>query len=213
VLQFRAYRDCWRRQGVLPMLRRLLNDFRVPARLLAAGGSGERSLTDLLHLAELLQQASSLLDGEHALIRHLAEQRRDDSGGEARQVRLESDADLVQVVTIHKSKGLEYPLVFLPFACAFRATKATDLPLKWHDAHGRLQLALAADDALLAGRPRAPGRRPAQALRGPDPRPLRHLDRRRAAERAGAQRLRPPDRRRRCRPASTPWPRAAPTSP
>ena len=35
------------------------------------------------------------------------------SGGEARQVRLESDADLVQVVTIHKSKGLEYPLVFL----------------------------------------------------------------------------------------------------
>jgi exodeoxyribonuclease V beta subunit len=132
------------------MLRRLLNDFRVPARLLAAGGSGERSLTDLLHLAELLQQASSLLDGEHALIRHLAEQRRDDaSGGEARQVRLESDADLVQVVTIHKSKGLEYPLVFLPFACAFRATKATDLPLKWHDAHGRLQLALT-DDALLA---------------------------------------------------------------
>ena len=151
VLQFRAYRDCWRRQGVLPMLRRLLNDFRVPARLLAAGGSGERSLTDLLHLAELLQQASSLLDGEHALIRHLAEQRRDEAGGgEARQVRLESDADLVQVVTIHKSKGLEYPLVFLPFACAFRATKATDRPLKWHDEHGRLQLALTADDALLA---------------------------------------------------------------
>lgn len=151
VLQFRAYRDCWRRQGVLPMLRRLLNDFRVPARLLAAGASGERSLTDLLHLAELLQQASGLLDGEHALIRHLAEQRRDEtSGSEARQVRLESDADLVQVVTIHKSKGLEYPLVFLPFACAFRATQATDLPLKWHDAQGRLQLALAADDALLA---------------------------------------------------------------
>ena len=67
-------------------------------------------------------------------------------GGEARQMRLESDADLVQVVTIHKSKGLEYPLVFLPFACAFRAAKATDLPLKWHDAEGRLQLAPAADD-------------------------------------------------------------------
>ena len=151
VLQFRAYRECWRRQGVLPMLRRLLNDFRVPARLLAAGGSGERSLTDVLHLAELLQQASSLLDGEHALIRHLAEQRRDEtSGGDARQMRLESDADLVKVVTIHKSKGLEYPLVFLPFACAFRATKPTDLPLKWHDEQGRLKLALTADDALLA---------------------------------------------------------------
>ena len=151
ILQFRAYRDCWRRQGVLPMLRRLLNDFRVPARLLADNGRGERSLTDLLHLAELLQQASSLLDGEHALIRHLAEQRREEGGGEARQVRLESDANLVQVVTIHKSKGLEYPLVFLPFACAFRATKPDDRPLKWHDEHGHLHLALS-DDGSLVGR-------------------------------------------------------------
>ncbi len=150
--QFRGYRECWRKQGVLPMLRRLLNDFRVPARLLAAGGSGERSLTDLLHLAELLQQASSLLDGEHALIRHLAEQRQDAAaGGDARQIRLESDAHLVQVVTVHKSKGLEYPLVFLPFACAFRAAKSTDLPLKWHDTDGRLQLALA-DDGTVVGR-------------------------------------------------------------
>lgn len=152
VLQFRAYRECWQRQGVLPMLRRLLNDFRVPARLLAAGGTGERSLTDLLHLAELLQQASTLLDGEHALIRHLAEQCSEDSGGEARQLRLESDADLVQVVTVHKSKGLEYPLVFLPFACAFRATSPGDLPLKWHDQAGRLQLALADEDGLLVER-------------------------------------------------------------
>lgn len=141
VLQFRAYRECWRRQGVLPMLRRLLNDFRVPARLLAAEG-GERSLTDLLHLAELLQQASALLDGEYALIRYLAERRQEgEAGDEARQIRLESDANLVRVVTVHKSKGLEYPLVFLPFACAFRAVKPKDRPLKWHDEAGRLQLA------------------------------------------------------------------------
>jgi exodeoxyribonuclease V beta subunit len=156
VLQFRAYRDCWRRQGVLPMLRRLLNDFDVPARLLASdsglGFDGERILTDLLHLAELLQQASVLLDGEHALIRHLAEQCRDanrGAGGDARQIRLESDADLVQVVTVHKSKGLEYPVVFLPFAADHRQTAKDDLPLKWHDAQGRLQLGLCADDAIL----------------------------------------------------------------
>src|SRR5690606_11711761 len=70
VQQFRGYRDCWRRLGVLPMLRRLLHDFDVPARLLAQAG-GERALTDLLHLAELLQTASALLDGEHALLRYL----------------------------------------------------------------------------------------------------------------------------------------------
>jgi exodeoxyribonuclease V beta subunit len=58
VLQFRAYRECWRRQGVLPMLRRLLNDFRVPAMSACSPpvAPGERSLTDVLHLAELLQQ-------------------------------------------------------------------------------------------------------------------------------------------------------------
>lgn len=148
VIQFRQYRQCWRRQGVLPMLRRLLNDFAVPRRLLSAGR--ERELTDLLHLAELLQQASVLLDGEHALIRHLAEQR-DDAGDEndVRKLRLESDADLVKVVTVHKSKGLEYPLVFLPFACGFRAAKAGDLPLTWHDDAHRLHVSLSADDVAL----------------------------------------------------------------
>ncbi|NML45780.1 exodeoxyribonuclease V subunit beta [Ramlibacter sp. G-1-2-2] len=148
VLQFRAYREQWRTQGVLPMLRRLLNDFEVPRRLLAA--ADERALTDVLHLAELLQEASALLDGEHALVRYLAEQRAEgNNAGEARLVRLESDAELLKVVTVHKSKGLEYPLVFLPFACACRPAKDTDLPLKWHDAEGRLQLALQAQSGLL----------------------------------------------------------------
>ncbi|HEV3431897.1 MAG TPA: exodeoxyribonuclease V subunit beta [Paraburkholderia sp.] len=156
VLQFRGYREVWRKKGVLPMLRRLLNDFHVPQRLLgesaAAGLNGERSLTNLLHLAELLQQASTQLDGEHALIRYLDEQREDESaggGGDARQLRLESDAGLVQVVTIHKSKGLEYPLVFLPFACAHRAVKADDIPFKWHDQDGELRVTLEPEPAVL----------------------------------------------------------------
>ena len=157
VLQFRRYRDVWRRQGVLPMLRRLLQDFGVPGRLLApeaALGGGERVLTDLLHLAELLQQAAAVLDGEHALIRHLAEQRASigQPGGseDARLIRLESDADLVQVVTIFKSKGLEYPLVFLPFAWTLRAVKANDCPIKQHDESGRLQVLLSGYGQALA---------------------------------------------------------------
>ena len=149
VEQFRGYQRCWQRQGVLPMLRRLLQDFEVPRRLLARGD--ERTLTDVLHLAEMLQVASELLDGEHALIRHLAEQRaRDDRNPGARQVRLESDAGLVKVVTVHKSKGLEYPLVFLPFAAAFRATRPDDLPLRWHDDQGRPQVALKASGDAVA---------------------------------------------------------------
>jgi exodeoxyribonuclease V beta subunit len=139
--QFRAYLQLWRRQGVLPMVRRLLNDFEVPARLLADGD--ERQLTDLLHLAELLQQASSLLQGEHALVRYLAEERGAGSlPGENRQVRLESDADLLKVVTIHKSKGLQYPLVFLPFPCACWPVKPNSVPLRYHDEEGRLRVSL-----------------------------------------------------------------------
>lgn len=150
VLQFTHYQRIWQRQGVLPMLRHLLHDFGVPQRLLAAGD--ERMLTDALHLAELAQQASSLLDGEHALIRWLAEQRLGVAGGDAdaRRLRLESDAELLKVVTVHKSKGLEYPLVFLPFATALRVAKADDLPLKWHGDDGQLVVALQADAEDLA---------------------------------------------------------------
>ena len=131
------------------MLRQLLDDFALPARLLGAGAKkdalgGERILTDVLHLAELLQQASQQLEGEHAVIRFLAGQMADAENSvtnDARQIRLESDADLVKVVTVHKSKGLEYPLVFFPYAANFRQTKAEALPLKWHE-QGRLRLEL-----------------------------------------------------------------------
>ncbi|MFC2522904.1 MAG: UvrD-helicase domain-containing protein, partial [Lautropia mirabilis] len=67
VAQFQRYREIWRSQGVLPMVRHMLQDFGVVPRLLAQGG--ERQLTDLLHLSELLQQASTRLEGEHALVR------------------------------------------------------------------------------------------------------------------------------------------------
>ncbi|MCB1955187.1 MAG: exodeoxyribonuclease V subunit beta [Rhodocyclaceae bacterium] len=151
VLQFRDYRACWRQQGVLPMLRRLMHDFGLPPRLIATGArGGERALTDLLHLAELLQQAAQTLDGEHALIRHLAEQMAEGrAAGDTGQLRLESDADLVQVVTVHKSKGLEYPLVFLPFACHWRPVEAKHLPLAGRSAMGEPRVWFEADaDAL-----------------------------------------------------------------
>ncbi|WP_245748969.1 3'-5' exonuclease [Oceanisphaera psychrotolerans] len=123
VMQFRDYRSRWRRQGVLPMVHQLLHDFALPGRLMLRA-DGERSLTNILHLAELMQQAAATLDGEQALTRHLAELLGGEGQAADEQVlRLESDAALVRVVTIHKSKGLEYPLVFLPFICSFKAQK------------------------------------------------------------------------------------------
>lgn len=140
----RQMHSIWQRQGILAMLRRFIHELHLPATLLAQTG-GERRLTDMLHLAELLQSASQQLDGEQALIRWLAEQIHDpaDSGADELVLRLESDAELVQVITIHKSKGLEFPIVFLPFAAAARpvARRAGKL-LTYTDADGVTQLDL-----------------------------------------------------------------------
>jgi len=150
VMQFRRYRDIWRGQGVLPMLRRLLHDFQLPQALVARN-EGERVLTNLLHLSELLQQAASELDGEQALIRHLSEHLAlSGQAGEEQILRLESDEQLVKVVTIHKSKGLEYPLVFLPFICSAKPVDGSRLPLHYHDGQGVARVTLSPTPELIA---------------------------------------------------------------
>jgi len=152
VEQLKALHACWQRQGVLAMLRRFIHELGLPARLLREPG-GERRLTNLLHLAELLQEASTQLDGEQALIRWFAEQVEGlGEGGDERVLRLESDAELVKVITVHKSKGLEYPLVYLPFAVTARKTdKRNRTFFEYVDEEGgrRIDLALS-DEALQA---------------------------------------------------------------
>ncbi|WP_313714070.1 exodeoxyribonuclease V subunit beta [Pseudomonas sp.] len=148
VLRFRDFRALWQQQGVLPMLRKLFATFKVPARLLLED-QGERRLTNLLHLAEWLQRSAAELDGEHALIRHLAEQV--DGQSEEEILRLESDSDLIKVITVHKSKGLEYPLVMLPFACSARAIDGrSTAPPMFHDDDGLVIELAKGDSAKLA---------------------------------------------------------------
>ncbi|CNI13352.1 exonuclease V subunit beta [Yersinia aldovae] len=129
--EFDRYRQHWQRRGVLPMLREIIARRHLAENLLATAG-GERRLTDLLHLGELLQEAASQLDSEHALIRWLAQQiAQPNHQSDNQQLRLESDRHLVQVITIHKSKGLEYPLVWLPFIANFRQQQ----DVLYHDRH------------------------------------------------------------------------------
>ncbi|KAF1019940.1 MAG: RecBCD enzyme subunit RecB [Paracidovorax wautersii] len=123
------YRRIWQRQGVLPMLRRWLADFDVAAHLLAQP-DGERSLTNVLHVAEWLQHQGMEMDREHALIRALADKLAQPAQEEI--LRLESDADLIKVVTIHKSKGLEYPLVLLPFISGWKEVDTRASAVAFH---------------------------------------------------------------------------------
>ncbi|EPQ6908659.1 exodeoxyribonuclease V subunit beta [Citrobacter freundii] len=120
VEEFDGYRQIWHKRGVMPMLRALMAARQIAENLLATAG-GERRLTDILHISELLQEAGSQLESEHALVRWLSQHILEpDSNASSQQLRLESDKHLVKIVTIHKSKGLEYPLVWLPFITNFR---------------------------------------------------------------------------------------------
>lgn len=136
---YQRYQRIWRKRGVLPLLYHWLEQKDMAGHLLRER-AGERQLTNLLHLGELLQQQSQQLDGEAALLRWFARQLLEpDVDADEQQLRLESDARLIQIVTIHKSKGLEYPLVLVPFAFSFRESSEA---LYHRDGH----LTLALDD-------------------------------------------------------------------
>ena len=114
--RFREYYDLWERGGFIRMFRYFILKEKVRTRLLALP-DGERQLTNVFHLSEVLhQEATEQKLGMVGLLKWLAGQRDPASPRlEEHQLRLESDANAVRIVTIHKSKGLEYPVVFCPF--------------------------------------------------------------------------------------------------
>lgn len=116
VAQFVEYQQIWHSQSVLPMLHRLFLQQGIIERLRYTA-QADRRITDLLHLTELLQNAMAGLENEEALLRWFEQQLASPNGqADEQKLRLESEHELVKIVTIHGSKGLEYPLVWLPFA-------------------------------------------------------------------------------------------------
>ncbi|WP_323122167.1 exodeoxyribonuclease V subunit beta [Burkholderia alba] len=148
VERFSRYRLLWRERGFAVMWRTFARELRIAERLMA-GQDGERRVTDVNHLAELTQARASAQPGIAPTLRWLAAQR-NEGGGEDAQLRLESDRNLVQIVTVHKSKGLEYAIVFCPFLNdgALREPPASGLPdaREYHDDAGDAVLHYGCDD-------------------------------------------------------------------
>jgi exodeoxyribonuclease V beta subunit len=130
--RFREYFRLWTRYGFIRMFRLLMVEEKVRGRLLSFF-DGERRLTNLLHLAEILHQESSEKKlGITGLLKWLSEQRNAEMPeSETHQLRLESDDQAVKIITIHKSKGLEFPVVFCPFA--WEGSLIKDHEILFHD--------------------------------------------------------------------------------
>lgn len=113
---FMGYHRLWHDKGFMPMFRHFMNQEGVRERLLSLP-NGERRLTNVLHLSEIIHTASMEKKlGMTGLLKWFFIQKDPDTPRqEIHQLRLESDEDAVKVITIHKSKGLEFPIVFCPF--------------------------------------------------------------------------------------------------
>ena len=113
-------RDQCRQAGPLAAMLQFMSLFNTRVRALgssAADARGiDRMLGNYLHLADVLQTAWQDQPDIRALLQ-TAQRWREQGAAETLQLRLESDEALVQIVTVHKSKGLQYPIVMLPFAC------------------------------------------------------------------------------------------------
>ena len=146
ISNFKEYFEVWSRSGFIRMFRLFMAKEQVRSRLLSFE-DGERRLTNLLHLAEILHQESDNNNkGVEGLIKWLSEQSDPASLRlEEHQLRLESDENAVRIVTTHKSKGLEYDVVFYPFGWEGSLIKEKEIFFHDHDANQRLTLDLNPD--------------------------------------------------------------------
>lgn len=124
--EIEEYRTLWSHAGITAMFQRLLANRQAVSRLVGMSG-GERKLTNFLHLVELLQEASSRYRGSDLISWFRQQINRPEKNAANQQLRLESDENLVKIVTVHKAKGLEYPILFLPFLWSARQVSSDEI--------------------------------------------------------------------------------------
>ncbi|WP_448213919.1 exodeoxyribonuclease V subunit beta [Colwellia sp. MEBiC06753] len=142
---FKALREDWEHKGFISAALKLLHNH-----IQVQDGQKERALTNIMHLFELLQSASSRHHQPLALLHWFEQQQQLDVVDSEAELRLESDENLIKIVTQHGSKGLEYPVVFVPFASRHKDPRMIGnrqvTVIEYHNQQQQLVTALAGDD-------------------------------------------------------------------
>ena len=116
--QFKSYQESWIQNGVYVMLMRFISDYKVQSHLLEQDhANGERQLSNVLQLLEILHKTQTFNQyAPNELINWLQKAIENSAAaGDEFEQRIESDEDAVKILTIHKSKGLEYNIVIVPY--------------------------------------------------------------------------------------------------
>ena len=123
LLHFQEWHQQWGKNGLMPMLRTVLKKCNGKEHLLSYV-NGERRITNINHLMELLREIEKQRPDEMFYLLEQLRRKIRESGDEGssfqsrseeEELRLESDRNLIKIVTIHRSKGLEYKVVVAPF--------------------------------------------------------------------------------------------------
>ena len=142
---FESLRKHWQSKSFISMALKLLH-----SHIVIPKASQDRTLTNLLHLFELLQIASQRHHQPHELIYWFEQHLSALPTMAETELRLESDDNLIKIVTQHGSKGLEYPIVFIPFASRYKnplklGNQNVQL-IEYHDDDKKLQLSIDGSD-------------------------------------------------------------------
>lgn len=124
----RACRDSWEKYGFITAFSQYIYQHDLLCTILETDG-GERSLSNYFQIAEIVQSVNSKVVGSNAQLlwfKELVLNNKGELSEDVTKKHLESEQSLVKVMTIHKSKGLEFPIVFTPYESGFMALKSKD---------------------------------------------------------------------------------------
>ena len=150
-ISFEKLRNEWQYKGFISMALQLMHQhFHIEVDENDTDNNADRTLTNLLHLFELLQSASQRHRQPQELLFWFEQQSQVDNPEVEAELRLESDDNLIRIITQHGSKGMEYPVVFVPFATRHKdplkfGNRNVSL-IEFHDENGVLQHSLDGND-------------------------------------------------------------------